>query len=462
LSHKNTSLEFTPGITVFVGHNGSGKSSIIDSITFALFNEHTRKSNRNLVTKGVGQISSDELGSFVVMDFSVGSVNYKIHRQIDNTGHLVSVKLDQLKQNIPIGENEKSKPDYRSMMSGERKQLGESVVSEIETILGINYQKLQIASIIQQGEINKIIDSQPKEFKELLNNMMGLNRLDTSFAHMHSIIDEFRNSLREKTGGYDDHYINMLITKAEENKNRIEKSKISLNVVHSDISKITNELLEIEKEIEELEPKISKLQEIKTLEATLLKYLREKFFSLKPEIEKIKKTISEVKNSLSVLENKDEVLITLQMVQSEKEELHKKANKLEGEMGKLNGFTECAKKIQIKDGKCPVCNSKITAINDMFDISHIKQELDKKQKEKTLITSEILKLNMEELDFRKKEKNIISAEKILSSYDVSVNQNVEFLEENLVSLNKDFQIISNLNFNNFKGIANWLPYKVDE
>jgi DNA repair protein SbcC/Rad50 len=462
LSHKNTSLEFTPGITVFVGHNGSGKSSIIDSITFALFNEHTRKSNRNLVTKGVGQISSDESGSFVVMDFSVGSVNYKIHRQIDNTGHLVSVKLDQLKQNIPIGENEKNKPDYRSVMSGERKQLGESVVSEIETILGINYQKLQIASIIQQGEINKIIDSQPKEFKELLNNMMGLDRLDTSFAHMHSIIDEFRNSLREKTGGYDDHYINMLVTKAEENKNRIEKSKISLNAVHSDLSKITNEMLEMEKEIEDLEPKISKLQEIKTLEATLLKYLREKSFSLKTEIEKIKKTISEVKNSLSVLGNKDEVLITLQMVQSEKEELNKKANKLEGEIGKLNGFTECAKKIQIKDGKCPVCNSKITTINDMFDISHIKQELDKKQKEKALITSEILKLNMEELDFRKKEKNIISAEKTLSSYDVSVNQNVEFLEEKLVSLSKDFQIVSNLNFNNFKGTANWLPYKVDE
>jgi len=70
------------------------------------------------------------------------------------------------------------------------------------------------------------------------------------------------------------------------------------------------------------------------------------------------------------------------MVQSEKEELNKKANKLEGEIGKLNGFTECAKKIQIKDGKCPVCNSKITTINDMFDISHVKQELDKKTKRK--------------------------------------------------------------------------------
>ena len=462
LSHKNTSLEFTPGITVFVGHNGSGKSSIIDSITFALFNEHTRKSNKNLVTKGINQISSDESGSFVVMDFSVGSVNYKIHRQINNSGHLVSVKLDQLKQNVLIGRNEKSKPDYRSVISGERKQLGESVVGEIETILGIDYQKLQIASIIQQGEINKIIDSQPKEFKELLNNMMGLDRLDTSFAYMHSIIDEFRNSLREKTGGYDDHYINMLITKAEENRNRVEKSKISLNAVYSDLSKITDEMLVVEKEIDDLEPKISKLQEIRALETTLLKYLKEKSFSLKIEIEKIKRTIFEVKNSLSVLENKDEVFITLQMVQSEKEELNKKTNKLEGEIGKLNGFTEFAKKIQIKDGKCPVCNSKITTINDMFDISHIRQELGKKQQEKALIASEILKLNMEELDFRKKEKNIISAEKTLSSYDISANQNLDALEEMLVSLNKDFQIISRLDFNNFKGTANWPSYKVDE
>ena len=71
---------------------------------------------------------------------------------------------------------------YRPVISGERKRLGESVISEIEKILDIDYQKLQIASIIQQGEINKIIDSQPKEFKELLNNMIGLDRLDASFA----------------------------------------------------------------------------------------------------------------------------------------------------------------------------------------------------------------------------------------------------------------------------------------
>jgi DNA repair protein SbcC/Rad50 len=461
LSHKNTQLKFNPGITVFVGHNGSGKSSIIDSITFAFFNEHTRKSNRNLVTKGINQTVSDESGSFVVMDFSVGSIDYKIHRQINNAGQLVSVKLDQLKQNILMDKNEKNKPIYRPVISGERKQLGESVISEIEKILDIDYQKLQIASIIQQGEINKIIDSQPKEFKELLNNMIGLDRLDVSFAYMHSAIDDFRKLLRENTGGYDDNHIKILITKTEENKNKILKSRISLDRTYDILYKRSNDIKEIEKEIEDLEPKISRLQEMKTLEATLLNYLKEKSISLKTDIEKTKKILFEVKNAFSILENKEEIYITLQMVQSEKEELNKNINELEGEIGKLNGFTECAKKIQINDGKCPVCNSKITMINNMFDISHIKKELEKKHKEKISITSNLTKLNTEELNLRKKEKNIISSEKILSSYDIPLDYNINGLEDKILSLNEDYQILFKLNFNNF-GNTDLLLFKVDD
>ena len=37
LPHSDTKLEFDENTTVFVGKNGSGKSSIIDAITFSLF-----------------------------------------------------------------------------------------------------------------------------------------------------------------------------------------------------------------------------------------------------------------------------------------------------------------------------------------------------------------------------------------------------------------------------------------
>lgn len=53
ISHSETKLNLEEGVTVFVGRNGAGKSSIIDAITFALFGEHTRKSNKSLDRKSV-------------------------------------------------------------------------------------------------------------------------------------------------------------------------------------------------------------------------------------------------------------------------------------------------------------------------------------------------------------------------------------------------------------------------
>lgn len=464
LSHTATSLEFHPGITVFVGHNGSGKSSIIDSITFALFDEHTRKSHKNLLTRGMGGYVSNETGSFVILEFSIGPTNYRIKRQIDSQGRLTSVKLEQMVKNSNNNNLEKDQNDksiYRPMVSGERKQLGESVIRETESIMGINYTKLQIAGIIQQGEISKIIDSQPKEFKELLNNMIGLDRLDKSFNNMHIVIEEFRKMLREKTQGYDDNQINILIKKTKENESRLLQSEQTLNTVVEQLSQKTETVNELEKQIEILEPKIAKLSEIRSLENTLLKYLRERSNSLKAEIDKLQRMIVDIKNAVRFLRDKDEVFITIQMVSSELDELNGKVIKVEGEIGKLEGFTECAQKIQIKDGKCPVCNSEIISLNQMFDISHINFELTKKIEDKQFLLSEISKLTKEEMEFKRKEKNIIVAERTLLNYDFDIDGSTDTLEHKLENLKKDHQSLSKLKFDTLINI-NLSAYKLDE
>lgn len=463
LSHTDTSLEFHPGITVFVGHNGSGKSSIIDSITFALFDEHTRKSDKNLLTRGMGGYVNNETGSFVILEFSIGPTNYRIRRQIDSQGRLTSVRLEQMLKNSnnTLGTDQNNKSVYRPIISGERKQLGESVIRETESIMGINYTKLQIAGIIQQGEISKIIDSQPKEFKELLNNMIGLDRLDRSFNNMHNVIEGFRKILREKTQGYDDNQINILIKKTKDNESRLLQSKQTLNTVLVHLSQKTETLNELEKQIEILEPKIAKLSEIRSLENTLLKYFRERSNSLKTEIDKLQRMIVDIKNAVKFLRDKDEVFITIQMVNAELDELNNKVIKVEGEIGKLEGFTECAQKIQIKDGRCPVCDSEIISLNQMFDISHITFELNKKIKEKQVLLSEISKLNKEEMEFKRKEKNIISAERTLLNYDFDIDGSTDTLEHKLENLKKDHQTISKLKFDTLVNI-DLSEYKLDE
>jgi exonuclease SbcC len=462
LSHTKTTLDFHSGITVFVGHNGSGKSSIIDSITFALFDEHTRKSNKNLLSRGFDGFISNESGSYVIMDFSVGSNHYRVQRQIDSQGRLVSAKLDQMikdeKRSKTIVGNEHG---YRQVISGERKQLGESVIKEVEKVLEIDYTKLQIAGIIQQGEMSKIIDSQPREFKELLNNMVGLDRLDNSHLHMHGVIEEFRKSLRNKTGGFDDNHLDGLILKIKDNKSKILESRQLLGDVMIKVSNVAEKLSELDNEIEALEPKMVKLAELKSLENTLTNYFKERSRSLKVEIDKLSRMINEVENALDILENKDEVLITIQMVSSEKDDVNKRIANIAGEIGKLEGFTECARKLQIKDGKCPVCNSNILSLNQMFDVGHITAELKQKIQIKSKMSSELSNLNREEIDLKKKEREIVAAERTMQNYDYNPSMQLNSFKEKLYKLEGDFQTLSDIVPGSFNKV-DLSTYKVDE
>src|SRR5919109_661784 len=189
ISHNTTQLTFNRGISVFVGHNGSGKSSIIDAITFALNGQHTRKTNKNLVRRG------SESSSLNVR-FTVGSKEYYAHRQLGNSVQSIFARLDEVLDSKTI--------EYRTLVSGERKQFGDSMSGEIAKILGLDYKKLRAAAIVQQGELSSIIDSQPKEFKELLNSLIGIDRLDNAYLTMNEMISAFRERLRADNEGLDD------------------------------------------------------------------------------------------------------------------------------------------------------------------------------------------------------------------------------------------------------------------
>jgi exonuclease SbcC len=172
LSHSNTKLEFNKGVTVFVGQNGAGKSSIIDGITFALFGQHTRNSNKGLVRRDASQ-------AFAKVNFSILGRQFEAVRKIDSKG-TVSAQFFEKKDGTLI-----------QLASGERKQFGESMTKTIESLIGMDFDKLKVASIVQQGELNSIINADPKKFKELVNAIIGIDKLDTAFEIMKEVIENF-------------------------------------------------------------------------------------------------------------------------------------------------------------------------------------------------------------------------------------------------------------------------------
>ena len=185
LSHGESEINLKPGITVFMGQNGSGKSSVIDAITFALFGKHTRPNNKGLVKyrEAKGQAS---------VEFTSGDKTYKAVRSLTAKG-TTEAKLYKITEGKEV-----------LTAQGERSQLGNDTMSNaIESIIGLDFDKIRISSIVQQGELEKIIKAKPKEFKELLNSIITIDKLDLANLSMKGIKEKFRSNIKEQCD-YDD------------------------------------------------------------------------------------------------------------------------------------------------------------------------------------------------------------------------------------------------------------------
>jgi len=436
ISHNRTLLTFDRGITIFLGHNGSGKSSIIDAITFALYGQHTRKTNKNLVRRG-------SESSWLNVRFSVGSKEYNAHRQLGSNGQSQLAKFDQVFDSGNIVE--------KNVVSGERKQFGDSMSGEIARILGIDYKKLRIAAVVQQGELSSIIDSQPKEFKELLNSLIGIDRLDTAYQTMYEVVDRFRERLRDNNGGFDDKQIVSIKSAIQSKHNDLLDAENQFKKLEDQRDKVNVQIAQTENEIQRMEPLILQSRELRSTEDTLLKYVNGKRASMAQEVKKLEALVNETRESFKAISEKEEIEINLQMIRSELEEIENRIVLNEGENGRLNGVLQCAKRIEVgDDGRCPICGSPVSVeIQKIFDISYIETEIKRKINEREKMLAEKISLKTEERIMEEKEKKIESAERFLASTCVDGIKSISDLESEFQrkkhDLNKIPEVLTKIN-----------------
>ena len=417
IAHKDTKLEFCKGITIFLGHNGSGKSSIIDAVTFSLFGKHTRKSNKNLVRRGANHAMAQ-------MRFAVQSKEFQAIRALNGSG------LQSFSQLVLVSDGDKivNKP----IVGGERRQFGESMSVEIARELGLNYEKLRVAGVVQQGELVRIVEAQPKDFKELLNGLIGIDRLDSAYETMRNVIVGFRERLRDEIG-YTDEEVPKVESLLEQKEKQLKEGSSLLKEFEDERSLLEEKLAHLENEIERMEPVIQKTQELQNCEKLLVRHVIERRSHLSTEVNQMERVVTEAKNLLEVLKTKEEVQIRLKMIKAESEEIHSKLEENEGIIGKLHGFLECASKLHIADGKCPVCNSTVTKINEMYNLDHIQLGISRRSEEKYKLQVAKVELKKEEQELLEQDKKIVAAEKFLSNNSILSENDLAPIEEDLDS-----------------------------
>ena len=422
IAHKDTKIEFGKGITIFVGHNGSGKSSIIDAITFALFGKHTRKSNKNLVRRGANS-------AMVQMHFALNSKEFQATRALNGSG------LQSFSQFSIVSDG--GKKMNRPIVGGERKQFGESMSSEIAKVLGLDYEKLRVAAVVQQGELVRIVEAQPKEFKELLNGLIGIDKLDLAYETMHDVIVGFRDRLRDDTGGYTDQDMTKVKELIDKKEIELDKSQSILAESENERRMLEDRIREMEHQIEAMEPLLLQVRELQTREEFLVRRVNEKRSLISSELSRLEHIVREAASSLQMLAEKDEVDMQLKMTMSEIDEVQAKIEENEGFSGELRGFLECAGRLQVVDGKCPVCNSPVTKVSDMYDTAHIQAEIRQKADEKSKLQMIKVELKKEERQLAEQDKKIAAAEKFLASNSIGSADDVAKLEADLNSMQHD-------------------------
>lgn len=427
LSHPDTKIEFDNGVTVFVGENGAGKSSIIDAITFALFGSHTRKSNKGLIKRGENQ-------GFCKVAFSVNDKEYLAERKLDSKGGLSA------------NFSEKKNGEYLQIAAGERKQFGESMTSEIENKIGLSFEKLKIASIVQQGELNSIIRAKPKDFKELLNTIIGIDRLDVASEQIKSVKRLFREKILTKIG-YDDTHLDILTRDLEKYQKEYSESipiKEKLSKKRQTLEKI---LAESKKKLEAETGKLEKITQLDSRRKELLEYAKTAISEIQHEIAEKERKIRDCESCFEHLGAKDDLAAKLKMAESAIESTQKRLVELSNLSVSLQEKQSLAKKLKLKDNKCPVCDSHVDKLNPLFQERHLTEEIAKIEKETIQLEKESQMYSKKKNQFFVKLQEATEAEATLKAHSIKDKTQLDQMRQEILQKKSSAQIPLNASGN---------------
>ncbi len=158
-----TTLDFTDAdLFVLSGPTGSGKSSVIDALTFALYGVVARYGDKRLVAPVIANGRNE---ARVRLQFAVGGHHYTAVRVVRRTrGGGASTKEARLER--WRGDD----PEDAAVVAATADELTEAV----EAVLGLGYEHFTTTVVLPQGAFQRFLHARPSERQGLLVELLDL------------------------------------------------------------------------------------------------------------------------------------------------------------------------------------------------------------------------------------------------------------------------------------------------
>ena len=244
--------------TLIIGENGAGKSTILDALTFALYNKPFRKINKGQLVNSI-----NNKGAVVELEFSLYKNKYRIVRGIKPN------IFEVYKNNDLINQNADSK-DYQEYLEKHILKIGYKSFCQVVVLGSATFLPFMQLPAAQRREIvETLLDLQIfTTMNSVLKDKVQKNKED--FIR----VEEQKRNIEEKII-----IIKKYIEKREqESKESVEKKEKEIKKIDEIIISKKEELKKVEKEYHELSQDVSDDKKI-TNENTNLLLLREKINS---------------------------------------------------------------------------------------------------------------------------------------------------------------------------------------
>ena len=408
LSHRKNIINFDHGVTVLVGHNGAGKSAIMDAIIFSMFGEKRRDSIEKLQKEGENQ-------TYARTSFEINGKLYHAVKKIQNgatKGHEITDDSGSL---LAKGSTE--------------------AVNKIKELIDLDYNDLRIASIVPADELTHII-TEGSELRSLIDKVMGAEKYSKLEKLLKEAIKDFRINLQDMHGYTYENLVPL--------KQRISDAKQNKKKFDTELEKLKSDLEEIDKKKNELEKKIlvyeknsGSKEKFEEKKDEFIRYVKNVIGQRWSEYEKEKEKFVKCEKQFPIAARKKELQDLVNEIKNKMLKNQAEMNKLDNKRSALIEQVKLAKELQLTDGKCPVCDTEVDKLKPLFQEEHLEKEKRETEYKLSGLHDQQKKFTKTRSENKSSLENAKTASIILNENGISNKEQLEEIERNVGKQNNE-------------------------
>jgi DNA repair exonuclease SbcCD ATPase subunit len=257
LSTGNTFIELdlvkSPS-TLVVGRNGSGKSTMLDALTFVLFNKPFRQ-----IKKGQLVNSVNEKECVVSIDFKIGSVEYQVVRGI-------KPNVFEIYRNGSLIDQEAANKDYQKYLE--------------QSILKLNFKSFTQVVILGSSTFVPFMQLAAPYRREVIEDLLDIQVFSRMNAILKDRVKDTREEIKDcshllemaqKEVDLKESFIEQLEAQSgrytKEKQDKISTNSQRIASIHTEVADLDTAIVKLEPEIQkhgELSSSMEKLKELQS------------------------------------------------------------------------------------------------------------------------------------------------------------------------------------------------------